>query len=177
MRHLGDPTYRMDADALLRPHADLAYRVALRITHCPSDAADVSQEALVRLWQHGHDIPENKRRAWVARVTRNAALDLLRRQKVRPQPATAELPDSTASTRPPDANAEAAVLRPHLDAALNDLGEPYRSIIWLREIEEFTYDEIADTLDLPLNTLKVYLHRARRRLREALRTALPEFSS
>ena len=58
--------------------------------------------------------------------------------------------------------------------AVGSLDEPYRSILVLREIEGLAYAEIADALDLPLNTLKVYLHRARRRCRAALLASAPE---
>ncbi len=51
---------------------------------------------------------------------------------------------------------------------LDQMDEPFRTLIILREIQELPYAEIAAATDLPLNTVKVYLHRARRRLREAL---------
>lgn len=164
----------MDPDDLLRQHADLAYRVCLRVTGDRDDAADVTQRVLVKLWQLGPDIPPASRRAWTARVARNASLDLLRRRAVRPSPAAGDLPDQAGRDALPDAEAESSELRRHLDAAVAGLDEPYRSIVVLREIEGLAYAEIADALDLPLNTLKVYLHRARRRLQAALRQAAPD---
>lgn len=164
----------MHADALLRQHADLVYRVALRLTGCADDAADVAQEALVRLWQHADRIPEGKHRAWAARVARNSALDHLRRRRVRPERLPSNHPELPSPTPLPDALAEAEAFRAYLDAALDTLGEPYRSLVVLREVEDLSYAEMADALDLPLPTLKVYLHRARRRLREALRALVPD---
>ena len=164
----------MTPDDLVRQHADLAYRVCLRVTGNRDDAADATQRVLVKLWQHAPDIEPDKRRAWTARVARNASLDLLRRRAVRPTPAHEALPERIALEPTPDADAEASDLRRHLDAAVARLDEPYRSIVVLREVEGLPYAEIADALDLPLNTLKVYLHRARKRLRSSLRASAPD---
>ena len=170
------PPAPADPDDAVREHADLVYRVALRVLRNEGDAADAAQEALVKVWQHGAGVPPERRRAWCARVARNAALDAIRRRKVRPQPV--RNPDvllEPPSTRPlPDADAEGAEFRRRLDAALDGLGEPYRSVVVLREVEGLSYQEVADALDLPLNTMKVYLHRAKGRLREALRRSAPE---
>ena len=165
----------MTPDDLVRQHADLVYRVALRVTGTPDDAADAAQDALVNVWQGVADVEPERRRAWAARVARNAALDLLRRRSVRPQAGVAEhVSDPEASDPLPDADAEASDLRTCLARAVGTLAEPYRSILVLREIEGLSYAEIADALDLPLNTLKVYLMRARRRVRDALLTTSPE---
>ena len=164
----------MDPDQLVRQHADLAYRVCLQITGDRDDAADATQRVLVKLWQRGGDVAEASRRAWTARVARNEALDALRRRAARPAPAATALPEPAGQDALPDADAESSDLRRYLDAAVASLDEPYRSIVVLREVEGLAYAEIAEALDLPLNTLKVYLHRARKRLRHALRTAAPD---
>lgn len=163
-------------DGLVREHADLVYRVALRVVGCADDAADVAQEALVRVWRSADGVPPERRRAWCARVARNAALDHLRRRACRPQPAAdpTVLPEPASPLPLPDADAEGAEVQLHLDAALDALDEPYRSIVVLREVEGLAYQEVADALDLPLNTMKVYLHRAKRRLREALLQSAPD---
>ncbi|HEX9952352.1 MAG TPA: sigma-70 family RNA polymerase sigma factor [Rubricoccaceae bacterium] len=163
----------MPADALVRLHADLVYRVALRVTGTADDAADAAQEALVKLWRHGATVPAERQRAWAARVARNAALDLLRRRAVRPRTADDDL-DPACTSDLPDADAETRDLRASLDAALQTLGEPFRSLVVLRDVEGLAYDEIAEALDLPLTTVKVYLHRARARLRAALQTSVPD---
>ena len=60
-------------------------------------------------------------------------------------------------------------LRDTLEEALAAIEEPYRSIVVMREIQDMTYAEIVDALEMPLNTVKVYLRRGRRMLRDALR--------
>ena len=165
----------MSPDSLVRQHADLVYRVALRVTGTPADAADAAQEALVKVWRGIASVEPERRRAWAARVARNAALDLIRRRSVRPQPGVGDAISDPETTSPlPDADAEAADLRTCLARALDTLNEPYRSIIVLREVEGLPYADIADALDLPLNTLKVYLMRARRRVRDAITATSPE---
>ena len=164
----------MTADALVRQHADLVFRVARRVTGNDADAADAAQDALVRVWRKGLDIPEERQRAWCARVSRNAALDLLRRRSVRPAPAYGDFVEPEDTSTPADQRTESNEIQQRINDALQQLDEPYRSIVVLREIEGLAYAEIADSLDLPLNTLKVYLHRARRQLRDAIRRSTPE---
>lgn len=158
-------------DALLRPHRDRVFSFALHLTGDREDAADATQEVLVRLWQHGQNVPAERRTAWALRVTRNVCLDALRARRVRAASALDAEPASTASG--PDVICEANDLRPRLDAALAGLSEPTRSIVVLREVEGHAYADIADALGLPLTTVKVYLHRGRRRLRDVLRAQLP----
>ena len=165
----------MSPDALVRQHADLVYRVALRVTGTPADAADAAQEALVKIWRGIGAVDAERQRAWAARVARNASLDLLRRRAVRPAPGRAEaVAEPCSEDVTPDIHAESSDLRVQLTRAIDTLSEPYRSILVFREIEGLAYAEIADALDLPLNTLKVYLHRARTRVRHALTLAAPE---
>ncbi|MGB3543130.1 RNA polymerase sigma factor [Rubrivirga sp.] len=165
----------MSPDALVRQHADLVYRVALRVSGSTDDAADAAQDALVKVWQKIGDVPAERRSAWAARVARNAALDLRRRRSVRPTPGWEEpISDPASADLGPSRHAEVSELRANLERAVDSLDEPYRSILVLREIEGFSYADIADTLSLPLNTLKVYLMRARRRARAALTAAAPD---
>lgn len=164
------------APAALAAHRHLVYGYALRLLGDASDAADVTQEVLVRVWRQGDGIEPERRTAWVLRVTRNACLDALRaRQTRRAYTPNDDLAIAAApcTGESPDALTEAADFQRRLERALDRLDEPYRSIVILREIQALPYADIAEALDLPLNTLKVYLHRARRSLREALRAAVP----
>ncbi|NNF57561.1 MAG: RNA polymerase sigma factor [Rhodothermaceae bacterium] len=161
---------------VLAAHRHRVYGFALRLTGCRDDAADVTQEVLVRLWRNGDTVEPERRTAWALRVTRNACFDVLRRRQTRATlTPTSAMPadEAPSATHAPDTHTEASDFRQHLARALDTLDEPYRSIVILREIDDLPYQEIADALDLPLNTLKVYLHRARQRLRDALRLALP----
>lgn len=135
----------------------------------------MTQEVLVRFWQRGEQIDTSKRKAWVLKVTRNACLDQLRKKKTRQSytPATASIDDFGNDAPTPDRLSESADFRVHLERAIAGLDEPYRSLVVLREIHGLSYSELAETLDLPLSTAKVYLHRARKRLRTALQKIIP----
>jgi len=139
------------------------------------EAEDVTQEVLMKLWQHNQNVEPEKLTAWVMRVARNAVIDATRRHRTR-SAVIAEGPDFEVVeglVAAPGADSEHAVhareTRDALESALAGVEEPYRSIVVMREIQGMTYAEIVDVLEMPLNTVKVYLHRGRRMLREALR--------
>jgi RNA polymerase sigma factor (sigma-70 family) len=135
------------------------------------EAEDVTQEVLIRLWRNADSLDSERLGAWLLRVTRNACYDRLRQRRsaaaiVAPD-VDPEVTEAAASEEPdPAALAESADLRRRLLAALGRLEEPYRSILILREVQDLKYQEISDALDLPLNTVRVYIHRGRQRLRE-----------
>lgn len=155
----------------VRLHRDRVYGLACYLVGAQADAEDVTQEVFLRLWQKRKNIDETRVLGWLLRVTRNCCIDLHRKRKstiVHLNPV--EYIDETiaGNFRGPDESAEQALFASSLKKAITKLSDPYRSIIVLREIHELKYDEIADILDLPLNTIKVYLHRARAKLREDL---------
>ena len=134
-------------------------------------AADVTQEVFLRMWQNRTKIDEERVLGWLLRVTRNACVDAVRKRNayIRRIETNSDTIDAQADRAPlPDQQTSASLFNDRLNAALNQLDEPYKSIIILREIQEYKYDEISETLDLPLNTIKVYLHRARKMLRKEL---------
>lgn len=156
-------------------HGGHIYTLALYLLGRREDAEDVTQEVLVRLWRHRDRIDPERTRAWVSQVTRNLVIDVSRRRKMAASVfaagADAEaLAVAVASDSTPDRAAANGELREALEAAIAQLDEPYRSILVMREIQDHSYQEIADTLEMPLGTVKVYLHRARRRVRDIIRT-------
>jgi len=139
------------------------------------EAEDITQEVLVKLWQHSEKIDPAKTKPWVMRVAYNAVVDAARRRRTRSAVVANgiefEVVESVVSA--PGVDTESTVrsreLRDALERALATVEEPYRSIVVMREVQDMTYAEIVDALEMPLNTVKVYLHRGRRMLREALR--------
>ncbi len=134
------------------------------------DARDVTQDVLIRLWRQGAEVEEAKVLPWLMRVTRNACIDVLRRRKM-----IDELTENGTEVDglPHDDDTPADLLqqkdeRRLIESALDRLSEPYRSIVVLREIQHLKYEEISAAMDLPMNTVKVYLHRGRKMLRETL---------
>jgi RNA polymerase sigma factor (sigma-70 family) len=139
------------------------------------EAEDVTQEVLMKLWQHKDRVDPEKLTGWVMRVARNAVIDVTRRRRTRSAvfAAGADVEVAQGLVAAPGADTEEAVrvreTRQALELALATVEEPYRSIVVMREIQGLKYTEITEALELPLNTVKVYLHRGRRMLREALR--------
>lgn len=138
------------------------------------DAEDATQVVLTKWWRYGAGIEAGSLDAWLLAVTRNACFDLARRRTQRrraeiPQEActlTLEYPDRRPCPRDAAASGDSMDV---LTAAIACLPEIQRSVVILRELQELSYEEIATTLEVPLHQVKVYLHRARRRLRENLR--------
>jgi RNA polymerase sigma-70 factor (ECF subfamily) len=137
------------------------------------EAEDATQEVLVRLWRHWGELDEKTVAAWLIRVARNACIDRLRSRRARNLRVAAGGGDGTiegVSMAPaPDEIVEARELRDQIQLALTRIDEPYRSLIIMREIQDMTYNEISESMDLPLNTVKSYIHRGRRALRDALK--------
>lgn len=137
------------------------------------DAEDITQEVLVRLWKNHENIDPARMRSWVMQVARNLVIDSARRNRARAAVfETMPVGDSAvacvAAPGAPDQETERRELRVVLEDAIAALSEPYRSIVVMREIQGLSYEEVADGLNMPLGTIKVYLHRARRRLRETV---------
>ena len=155
-------------------YQDRVYRLARYSVGNREEAQDITQEVLVRLWRNLDRVDTASVWPWLVRVTRNAAIDSLRRRGSY-RAVVAEDPEDAAalrqaSARPgPERETETADFRRHLEDALREVAEPYRSIVILREIEQLQYEEIATAMGMPLNTVKVYLHRGRRMLRTKLR--------
>ena len=159
---------------LAEEYRDRIYTYAFYSLQSHEEAEDVTQEVLVKLWQHAEEIEPGRLNAWVMRVTRNDVIDAARRRQTKSavfvEGADVEtVADVTASSDPDTERAvQSRELRNALETALAAIDESYRSIIVMREIQGMPYAEISDTLEMPLGTIKVYLHRGRRMLREAL---------
>jgi RNA polymerase sigma-70 factor (ECF subfamily) len=121
-------------------------------------------------------VEEERLEAWLFRVTRNLCYDRLRQVRAARERGTGSLDEPAAQHLADDApdpedHAQGVDTRRQIEAALRGLDEPYRSTVVLREIQGLSYQEISEILGTPMNTVKVHLHRGRRKLREALKEA------
>lgn len=146
-------------------YQDQAWSLARYLLKDPSEAEDACQEAFVKLWQNRDSIDPGKIRPWLMRVTRNNCLDRLRRR--RPTQEWAEWQQPDESPGPADGTVQRE-LGERLKHSINGLSEPYRSLVVLRDVHQHSYEEVANVLELSLSQVKVYLHRARKQLREQL---------
>src|SRR5262249_47035539 len=133
-----------------------------------ADAEDATQEVLLRLWNHLPTLRPMGFRAWLLRTTRWYCLDQIRRRSNRAAPMLVdeEILDSQADDFAIDpSNAADANLRlQQARDSLFELPEVLRSVFVLYEVNGLRYREIARTLGIPINSVKVYLWRARERL-------------
>lgn len=150
------------------------YSFARYLLSSREEAEDVTQEVLLRLWRHRQGVDEERLGSWLLRVTRNACYDLLRKRRSETAAGFTRIFDDeavqeVASGEPgPQDRAEASDFRRRLLVALAEIGEPYKSVIILREVQGLPHREIGEALGIPEATVRVHLHRGRRRLRERL---------
>lgn len=162
-------------EKLVHGYQHRVYGFAYYLLGDREEAEDVTQEVLLRLWNHRDGVDEDRVLAWLLRVTRNACVDELRRRTTYHNLVdvnSERLDYAAGSGLLPDDAAEQADFQERLQHALQQLAEPYRSIVILREIQDMKYEDISEALGLPLNTVKVYLHRGRKMLREQLSEVL-----
>lgn len=134
----------------------MAYRYASN----PSEAEDIAQDALLRAWRRRSTLRDSERRnQWLATIVRNEAFR--EHARVRPDPAaTLELREGAE-----DDQVLATVETADLHAALEGLSERDRTLLEMRYEEDLTQGMIARRLGIPEGTVKVRLHRARKKLR------------
>ena len=179
--------------ALARAGRDVAYRELLhryerpvfslvyRMVRDRETAEDLAQETFVKVLNALDSYrPEYRFSSWIFKIANNAAIDHLRRRELdtlsldgAPDAVTARELQTTAlqaADRGPSplADLESRELGSAIEQAVARLRPDYRACILLRHVEGRAYEEIAETLDLPLGTVKTYIHRARLELREHL---------
>ena len=154
-----------DAEAfstLVERYGGRVYNIALRITNDADAAADCAQEAFIRAYRalHQYD-PALPFGPWLYRIVTNTSLNHVQRWHAHESPVE-EFPDRA---EPEEAGPESSALRREaLDevlAAMAELPAHYRAALTLRHLQQLSYQEVADTLDIPLGTVKTHLHRAR----------------
>lgn len=152
-------------ECLMARYRTKVYRLALSYVRNPADAEDLAQEAFVRLWRA---LPLYDGRAsfstWLYVIARNACLSELRRRGVRPATSLEDAAEPVA----PAAGGRAADARLDCETLVDTLPEPQRQVMRLFYLEDRSYEQVAAMLDMPLNTVKSHLRRARARLAEAM---------
>ena len=153
---------------ILEEHAPTMYRVALSIVRDRALAEDVVQDSLMKAWQAaGSFRGDSSLRAWALRIAHNTAISTLRKRREELRD-PAMLPERGTTTTL-DRQVQGKMMVNELWTALDTLDELSRTIVVLREVEGFTYEDIADALELPLPTVKTRLFRARKALSAELK--------
>ena len=133
------------------------------------EARDVTQEALLRLWQRREPVQQPAARTWLVRTAHHLCLDRLRRRR-NGSAVPLEALSTMLSTNGdgPECSAVQAELRVTMGRALASLSARDRAVLAMRDIGGMRYMEMSKVLDQPLGTMKVMVHRARARLRRQL---------
>lgn len=153
---------------LVEATSERLYRLAFHLMRDPDEAEDVVQETYIRAWQRRGDLRDPMAVvSWLSRIARNAARDRLRWWRRRPERARVD-GDPPAAGPGADAALVEAERAAEVRRALDVLSEKHRVILLLREVEDMSYEQIAELLGLPLGTVESRLHRARAALAKKL---------
>jgi len=162
------PAFESEALAAL----DSLYRAALRMTREPADAEDLVQDTYLKAFRAADSFkPGTNLRAWLFTILHNTARNRARDLARHGVDVNSELVDQAGELAPDTGRAEtpeALLLRntlaPDLQRALDQLPETFRQAVWLRDVEEFSYLEIAEMLSIPIGTVMSRISRGRRML-------------
>jgi len=165
-----------EAEALAS--VDSLYRTALRLTRSPADAEDLVQETYLKAFRAADRFePGTNLRAWLFTILHNTARNRARDRAREGVTVDSDVVDQAADApsyglSTPVATPEALLLRetltPELQAAVDELPEAFRQAVWLRDVEEFSYAEIAEMLAIRPGTVMSRISRGRRMLHKAL---------
>ena len=166
---------------LVRRYERPVFSLIFRMVRDSATAEDLAQDTFIKVLNHIDKYrPEFKLSSWLFKIANNVAIDHLRRRQVdtismsgSPRAASAsEIEATSFDLASADESAldemESKELGATIEKAIARLRPEYRSCILLRHVEGRSYEVIAATLDLPLGTVKTYIHRARHQLREQL---------
>ena len=164
---------------LLRTYGDMAYRMALHLTHGREDLArDLVQDAFIRIWRYWSFQKPDHFKSWMYRILHNLYLDSRRRDLRRPTVSLDEPSpmgeDLLWEDRFPEPQAQPAQvsetheLQTHVVKALRQLPDEFRIPVVLCDMEGLTYDDIARVVSCPVGTVRSRIHRGRQQLRLSL---------
>jgi RNA polymerase sigma factor (sigma-70 family) len=149
-----------DYNTCVKQWADALFRFACKCTGNQEDARDVVQGSFEVLWQKRKDVAPEKGKAFLFQVAYRQSIDNYRKQS---RVTYKEQPEREETLKPGPAD-----LKRVLDRALSRLDEQQKALVLLKDHEGYSYEEIAGITGLSVTQVKVYLHRARKTLKEYL---------
>ncbi len=163
---------------LVERYSGCLYNLAFRLLHDPMEAENITQEAFLRvilsLDRVRLDLPF---KPYLFRIAVNHCYDILRASRTRVI-SDLDSAEEIAQDAPEILDhLEKQDLSLRLHATIESLPPHYRTVIILRYMDEFSYEEIAQTLNLPLNTVRTHLHRAKEQLKMKLENSEPSLAT
>ena len=164
-------TPSFETDAL--QHVDSLYGAAMRLTRNPADAEDLVQETYLKAFRFARQFERGTNlKAWMHTILHNTFLNMRRHAGRDPVAVDSEIVESSAAPPEKSETPEQMLMRDSLDAdlqaAIDSLPEVFRQAVWLRDVEEFSYAEIAEMLSVAPGTVMSRISRGRRLLYERL---------
>jgi RNA polymerase sigma-70 factor (ECF subfamily) len=172
-----EPAFR----ELIRRYERPVFSLVYRMVRDRELSEDLTQDTFIKVLTHIDKYrSEFKFSSWLFKIANNVAIDHLRRRQLdtvsmegSPHATSTEIVEATSfelatQAETPLEEIEARELGSEIERAISQLRPEYRACILLRHVEDKSYEEIAATLDLPLGTVKTYIHRARHELRKLL---------
>lgn len=152
------------------------YNQAYRMMGDPASASDATQEAFIKAYRNIESFRGGSFRSWLLRIVTNCCYDEFRRRKRRPATSFEDMGDVDEEANPalingresPEESVERDELARALQSAISTLPPHHRTVLILSDVQGFSYAEIAETVDIPLGTVKSRLARARANLRDIL---------
>jgi RNA polymerase sigma-70 factor (ECF subfamily) len=159
-------------DALMQAHEDRVFSICLRMLRNRDAALDATQDVFLTVFRKADRYKEQAAfSTWLYRVTVNACYDHLRRAK---RKRTDPLPEHLDPADPKSGDEIGAIeLRPEIERALGKIAPEFRAAAVLVDLEGMSLEDAADTLQIPIGTIKSRVFRARRQLAEELGNLAP----
>ncbi len=168
-------------EKLVERHQSLVAGTVARMLGSNSDVEDIAQQVFIRVWKSAaRYVPRAKFTTWLLKITRNLVFNELRRSKrrahapIQSETTAEELPLKNKSNPAPDEALLEMELQEAIEKAIGELPETQRMAVVLRRYEEFSYEKIAEILDLSVPAVKSLLFRARTELRVRLASYLKD---
>lgn len=150
----------------VKEHSHKLYGYLLKLIRDKNEADDLVQDAYMKLWEHCESVEFLKSKAWLFTTARNAMLNKIKKDKRK------ESMKNLPAHKEPYASDNRYEIKQLLDISLGELPEIQKSIILLRDMEGYNYDEIGEILNLNESQVKVYLFRARKKMKEAVKQSM-----
>jgi RNA polymerase sigma-70 factor (ECF subfamily) len=168
-------------EALVGEHLDGLYGTALRLTRNRTAAEDLVQDTFLKAWRSFRTFQAGTNaRAWLYKILMNAYIDSYRRSTRAPELvdqedvgefylyAKAQESEELRRAGDPEEILLARIMDADVKAALDQVPEPFRAAVILADLQDFSYREIAEILDIPIGTVMSRLYRGRRHLQRLL---------
>lgn len=154
---------------LLREIETPLYRTAFYMLRNEQDALDATQDALIKVYNNLHTFEQKaKFLTWAQRIVTNVCIDKKRKRKESLSVDEHEFLINQESSNDVEDSFNRKLIAEDIHAAINQLPDKHRLVVVMRYLHDLSYNEIAEAVDLPLNTVKSYLFRARQQLQSIL---------